>query len=185
MPLATASPYLPDTFAKATAAPLPNHAVSLLSTRVAHLPARNKRVPAPHAPTLPPFVLVKRAPGLRHGCAVETRFRDALRSLPTSVLVKRVGVLSVLLQEFLQLRSSRASVPATHPLAQRHEGHWRAFCHSEMQGLGAWSAVTEMPCEAGQVVLVRSFSSHCRAPLIALNSRGAKAVLNGVGACRV
>ena len=186
MPLAPASPQPAAPFAQATAALLPSHAVSLLSPRIAHLPARNKRGPAPNAFTQPPFVLVKRAQGLGHGCARAAGLpQDAQESLPTSVLVKRAGVLSVLLQGFLELRSSRVSVPESHHLAQRREGHWRAFCHLPVRGLGNWLPGARMLPEARQVVLVRSFSSHCRAPLIALSSRGAKAVLNGVGACRV
>jgi len=186
MPTAHASPQPADAFAQATAAPLPSHAASLLSPRIAHLPARNKRGPAPNALTQPPFVLVKRAQGFGHGCArTAALHQDAEESLPTSALVKRVGVLSVLLQRFLELRFSRVSVPETHHLAQRQEGHWRAFFHFPVRRLENWLPVARMLPEARQVVLVKSLSSHCRGTLVALCSRRKKAVLNCVGACCV
>lgn len=186
MPLTPASLHPPKRFAPAPAAHLPHRRVSLLSPYPAHLPARNQTRSPAHSPAPPtPFVLVKRRQGLGHACAGMTmHYRDALKALPTSVLVKRVLGRSVFLAGASASRVTPTCVAWIHAIGHRVEAQcWTRWLEGKRLA-GFREAVARPLRKARQIVLVKSFSSPCPAPLPQQRLPGVGLALSGWGVCR-
>jgi len=186
MPLAPATLHLPKRVAPAPAAHLPTRPVTQPSPYPAHLPARNQTRSPAHAPApLTPFVLVKRRQGLGHACAgMAMHCRGALKALPTSVLVKRVLGRSVFLAGASASRVTPTCVAWTHATGHRVEAQcWTRWLEGKRLA-GFREAVARPLRKARLIVLVKSFSSPCPAPLPQQRLPGVGLALSGWGLCR-
>lgn len=186
MPLALTSLRSPKVFAPAPAAHPLDRLATLSSPPSAALSVRNQtRSPSRAPDPLSPFVLVKRRHELRHACAgVTMRCRDSLKALSSSVLVKQVLGRSVFLVGVSASRVTPSCVPWTRAIGPHVEGHCGAPRDTEGRILGCREAVAWMPCKPRQLVLVKSFSSLCPAPLLQRRLPGVGLALNGWGVCR-
>ncbi len=187
MPPAPALLLPPKMFAQAPAAHFRNRPVTQPLPYPTHLPARNQTRSPAHAPAhLTQFVLVKRRMGLGHACAgLTARHWDAVKAFPKSVLVKRSLGPAVFLEAVSASPFRPVSVSWTTPLAQRGHRHWWALGHAATRMRGCRARVAGLLYVARQIILVESFSSPCRAPLVPLCRPWAVVVLNGVEVCRV
>ncbi len=183
MPLTPATLSRSKKLSPAPAASLPTQPASLLLHRPASPASEIGDRRFPHSPALPLFVLVKRRQALDAASgSVQSRCRGAQEPFPPFVLVKRVGAASVLLTSvftklFFPIRVSETLAPA-----QRVRGHWWALRQAGTLGRMCWARIAGQFSGARQIVLVKSFSSACNAPLPTLCDPGAGSDLNGRGA---
>lgn len=173
-------------FAQAPAAPFLNRPVTKPSPYPAHLPARNQTRPPAHAPApFTSFVLVKRRQGLGHACAeVTMRCLGALKALPKSVLVKRLDALSIFLGAVSAPRVTPTCVAWTHATGHRVEAQcWTRWLEGKRLA-GFREAVARPLRKARRIVLVKSSSGPCPAPLPQQRLPGVGLALSGRGLCR-
>ncbi len=180
MPLILTTRSRSKKFSPSPAADRPTQPVSLLPPRIPS-PVReigDRRIF--HAPALPLFVLVKRRPAMDPASGgVESGRRGAQRTFSPSVLVKRVGPPSVFLASIFTKPHCPTRVSETLPAAQRARGHWWSWRHAGTKGRTCWARMAGQLKEARQIVLVKSFSSPCNAPLRLFGNPDAVAALNG------
>lgn len=167
MPLATATLHPPKRCASAPA-PLPHTPVTLFHNDQRPHQTRNQISSNSHASVpLTSFVLVKQEQRLSHPLAgFPMRRRVSQKALPSSVLVKRVLGPSVVLDDV-----SALGIPPTCVAWTRAIGHrvgalfWMRWLERKRLA-GFREAAVGALRKAQQIVLVKSFSSPCPAPLL-------------------
>jgi len=163
MPLTPATLSPSENFAPAPAAFLPTQPAPHLPTDSAPPVSEigDRRFPLSRA--LPLFALAKRRPAWDPVSGrVQSRCRGARKTLPPSVLVKRMGSAFV----FLAMVSAKLFCPTrvseTLPAAQRERDHWWVLRRIGTLGRACLARIVGRLSAARQIVL--SFSGSCNAP---------------------
>lgn len=182
MPLAPTTRSRSKKFSLAPAAALPAQPAPLFFPDLAPAVSEIGDHRFPHAPAILLFVLVKRKPAWDPVSGwVQSHCRGAQKTLRPSVLVRRVVSASVFRAWVVAKPCYPARVSETLAPAQRAKGHWWAW--RQVGGLGrtCWARMAGQLTEGRQIVLVKSFSSACSAPLPVSGNRCAGFALNEWG----
>lgn len=199
MPLATASLRPPQPFHFVPAIHPAQHPVTLFPNDQHPTPSRNSSPSSPHVPApLSPLVSAERFLGFWMACAgIRTRCSGVRKALTPSVLVNSAwgfcgscaavlafgsGARNAVSHSVSVKRVALALVHFAPAFDQRLGVQCWPWNGSAKRVLGLGSAVARDIRQARQIVLVKSFSGFCDAPLPPLCDPGARSALNGLGA---